>query len=119
MFTATCRARSALASIGALLAFGLATNAAAASLGSGTEVKFCPADHVWSYPMDDRDRLQSLLLPGMVVINRGRGDLQLAEIDLGLVDHGQVLETRRFDGVELKRWAGNERISRRLGKPWC
>lgn len=71
------------------------------------EVRFCPAAEVRPYPLDDTGRLQSLEVPGIVIINRSERPFRVEEVDISLLDHGRVLDRRVLGQSEIERWVGN------------
>jgi murein DD-endopeptidase MepM/ murein hydrolase activator NlpD len=70
-------------------------------------LRFCPAEHVRAYPLDDTGRLQSLQIPGIVLVNRGDAQFRVEQIEISLVDHGRVIDTRRLGEPEITRWVSN------------
>jgi murein DD-endopeptidase MepM/ murein hydrolase activator NlpD len=74
---------------------------------TGVEVRFCPKAQVRPYPLDAGGRLQSLMVPGIVVINRGSEPLTIGRVAISLADHGRVLDTRELGAAEIERWVGN------------
>src|SRR5688572_16104950 len=80
----------------------LATAApAAASPASPLAVRFCPAAVARTYPLMDAARIHGLVVHNVAVINRGDRPATLKSIALELLDKGQVVDTRRFEGAAL------------------
>lgn len=71
------------------------------------EIRFCPADLARTYPLDSRGRVQSLLVPHFVVINRAATPFALSTIHIELLKGDQVVDARHFDAADLQRFAGN------------
>jgi murein DD-endopeptidase MepM/ murein hydrolase activator NlpD len=86
-----------------LSALLLASTAALAQ--SPFEIRFHPGERVYAYPLDENLRYRSVQLQNAVVINRTTEAIALATIDVELVAPPSVVESRRFDGIELERVA--------------
>src|SRR5688572_20941349 len=85
-----------------LLAAAAATAAPAAGpAASPLEIRICPAGVARSYPLQDAARIQGLVLHNVVVVNRGAAPVTLRAVELQLLDKGQVIDTRRFEGPGL------------------
>jgi murein DD-endopeptidase MepM/ murein hydrolase activator NlpD len=69
------------------------------------EVRFCPASAVRTYPLESRRDLQSLLLQNAAVINRGQSAFDMKEIELELLEAGQVRDTKKLDARAIQRIA--------------
>ena len=82
------------------------------------DILFCPADGIWAYPLDDRGRLQSLLVPGFVIINRDEQPFRVDRVEVALLGAGQVLDTRQLGQAEIERWAGNGPPLQQVMKAW-
>ena len=87
----------------------LACLAAALSLGAFAqpapfEIRFHPGERVYAYPLDESGRYRSVQLQNAVVINRSAEPVVLAGIEIELVAPPYVVESRRFEGVELEAW---------------
>jgi murein DD-endopeptidase MepM/ murein hydrolase activator NlpD len=78
---------------------------AAAEIPKSVEIRFCPAAAVRIYPLESRRDLQSLLLQNAAVINLGQAALDVKEIELELLEAGQVLDTKRLDAKAIQRIA--------------
>jgi len=78
---------------------------AAAETPKSVEIRFCPAAAVRIYPLESRRELQSLLLQNAAVINLGQVAFDVKEIDLELLETGQVLDTKRLDAKAIRRIA--------------
>ena len=74
---------------------------AAAPSASPLEIRICPAAVARSYPLQDAARIQGLVLHNVAVVNRGPAPVTLRAIELQLLDKGQVIDTRRFEGPGL------------------
>ena len=69
------------------------------------EVRFCPASAVRTYPLESRRDLQSLLLQNAAVINHGQSAFDVKEIELELLEAGQVRDTKKLDARAIQRIA--------------
>ncbi|HWH91784.1 MAG TPA: M23 family metallopeptidase, partial [Candidatus Binatia bacterium] len=69
------------------------------------EVRFCPASAVRTYPLESRRDLQSLLLQNGAVINHGQSIFDVKEIELELLEAGQVRDTKKLDARAIQRIA--------------
>src|SRR4029434_7364431 len=78
---------------------------AAAEIPKSVEIRFCPAAAVRIYPLESRRDLQSLLLQNAAVINLGQAAFDVKEIELELLETGQVLDTKRLDAKAIQRIA--------------
>jgi murein DD-endopeptidase MepM/ murein hydrolase activator NlpD len=90
------------ASLSALALFTCDVLAAAAP---SVEIRFCPASGVWTYPLESRRELQSLLLPNVAVINHDKATFDIKAIELELLQAGEVLDTKKLDGKAIERFA--------------
>ena len=78
---------------------------AAAETPKSVEIRFCPATAVRTYPLESRRDLQSLLLQNTAVINLGQAAFDVKEIELELLQAGQVLDAKRLDAKAIQRIA--------------
>jgi hypothetical protein len=78
---------------------------AAAETPKSVEIHFCPASAVRTYPLESRRDLQSLLLQNAAVINHGQAAFDLKEVELELLEAGQVLDTKKLDAKAIQRIA--------------
>jgi murein DD-endopeptidase MepM/ murein hydrolase activator NlpD len=78
---------------------------AAAETPKSVEIRFCPASVVRTYPLESRRDVQSLLLQNAAVVNHGQTAFDVKEIELGLLEAGQVLETKKLDANAIQRIA--------------
>lgn len=69
------------------------------------EIRFHPGERVYAYPLDESARYRSVQLQNAVIINRSDEPVFLAGIEIELVAPPWVVESRRFEGVELERMA--------------
>jgi hypothetical protein len=69
---------------------------AAAETLKSVEIRFCPASVVRTYPLESRRDLQSLLLQNAAIINHGQAAFDVKEIELELLEAGQVLDTKNW-----------------------
>ena len=78
---------------------------AAAAPPKSVEIRFCPASAVRTYPLESRRDLQSLLLQNAAVINHGQSAFDVKEIELELLEAGQVRDTKKLDAGAIQRIA--------------
>src|SRR4030095_12294342 len=78
---------------------------AAAETPKSVEIRFCPASAVRTYPLESRRDLQSLLLQNAAVINHGQAAFDVKEIELELLEAGQVRDTKKLDAKAIQRIA--------------
>ena len=69
------------------------------------EIRFCRASAVRTYPLESRRDLQSLLLQNGAVINHGQSIFDVKEIELELLEAGQVRDTKKLDARAIQRIA--------------
>ena len=87
--------------------FALVTSALALSVSLAgepaptIEIRFCPASVVRTYPLESKRELQSLLLQNVAVINHGKAAFDVKEIELELLQGGQVLDIKKLDGKTI------------------
>jgi Peptidase family M23 len=78
---------------------------ASAEPPKSVEIRFCPASAVRTYPLESRRDLQSLLLQNAAVINHGQPAFDVKEIELELLEAGQVRDTKKVDTRTIQRIA--------------
>jgi murein DD-endopeptidase MepM/ murein hydrolase activator NlpD len=78
---------------------------AAAEPPQSVEIRFCPASAVRTYPLESRRDLQSLLLQNVAVINHGSAPFKIDNIDIELLQSGQVLDAKKLEGDAIKHFA--------------
>jgi murein DD-endopeptidase MepM/ murein hydrolase activator NlpD len=83
----------------------LLSSPAAAATTPSIEVRFCPSSEVHTYPLESRRELQSLLLQNLAVINHGDAPFKIDNIELELLQSGQVLDAKRLDGKSVQHFA--------------
>jgi murein DD-endopeptidase MepM/ murein hydrolase activator NlpD len=86
----------------AALAGSAALAATPAFAVSPLEVRFCPDKVARTYPLMDVARIQGLVLHNVAVINRGAAPVTLKSIEVELLDKGQAIDARRFEGPGLE-----------------
>jgi hypothetical protein len=69
---------------------------ATAETPQSVEIRFCPASAVRTYPLEGRRELQSLLLQNAAIINYGKAAFDVKEIELELLEAGQILDTKNW-----------------------
>jgi murein DD-endopeptidase MepM/ murein hydrolase activator NlpD len=74
---------------------------------SRQEIRFCPGDVARTYPLDSRNRVQSLLAPHIAVINHAAAAFTVNVIYLELLKGEQVVDARRLDAADIQRFASN------------
>jgi len=65
-------------------------------------VKFCPVEQVRTYPLESQRNVQSLLLQNVLVTHGGAGTIEVVGVDVELMAGGEVKDTRRIAGGDLK-----------------
>jgi murein DD-endopeptidase MepM/ murein hydrolase activator NlpD len=85
--------------------FALWLSSAFAGQTQFVEIRFCPASAVRTYPLESRRDLQSLLLQNAAIINQSQGPFDVKEIELELLQAGQVLDTKKLDTKAIQRFA--------------
>jgi murein DD-endopeptidase MepM/ murein hydrolase activator NlpD len=69
------------------------------------EVRFCPASAVRTYPLESRRELQSLVLQNVAVVNHDAAAFKLEDIELELLQSGQVIDSKKLDSGVIQRFA--------------
>jgi len=69
---------------------------------SDVMVKFCPVEQVRTYPLESQRNVQSLLLQNVLVSHAGSGSVEIVGVDVELMAGGEVKDTRRIAGADLK-----------------
>jgi murein DD-endopeptidase MepM/ murein hydrolase activator NlpD len=85
--------------------FAVCAFSAFAEKPQSVEIRFCPASAVRTYPLENRRDLQSLLLQNAAIINHGRTPFDMKEIELELLQEGQVRDTKKLDTNAIQRLA--------------
>lgn len=93
---------SAAVAAGLLTAALMPEMAHADGKASDVAVKFCPVEQVRTYPLESRRNIQSLLLQNVLVSHAGSGSVEIVGVDVELMQGGEVKDTRRIAGAELK-----------------
>src|ERR1700730_3096848 len=75
----------------------LLLSSAGAETSPAVEVRFCPSAGVHTYPLESRRELQSLMLQNLAVINHGAAPFKIDNIELELLQSGQVLDAKKLD----------------------
>jgi murein DD-endopeptidase MepM/ murein hydrolase activator NlpD len=89
----------------ALAFFAVWSLSAFAEPPKSVEIRFCPASAVRTYPLENRRDLQSLLLQNVAVINHGRAQFKIDDIDIELLQANRVVESRKLDREAVQRFA--------------
>jgi murein DD-endopeptidase MepM/ murein hydrolase activator NlpD len=97
---------------GLVLAMLLAANAQAAPK---VDIGFCPSGRVHTYPADERNRVQSLLLQNVAITNRGDAPVDVRAIQIALLRHGEATDTRTLSAAEVARYADAGRYMQKGG----
>ena len=75
------------------------------------EIRFCPAAQVRTYPLESHRDIRGLVLQNLAVINHGSDPIDVAEVDLSLMQAGQALDVKRIQGAELQQFtAGGPKL---------
>ena len=70
-------------------------------------VKFCPVEQVRTYPLESQRGVQSLMLQNVLVSHAGSAPLEIVAVNVDLMSGGEVKDTRRIAGTELKTLAAS------------
>ena len=92
-------------SVAVCLTLSLLSAAAAVETPKSVEIRFCPASAVRTYPLESRRDLQSLLLQNIAVINHADAPFKVDNIELELLQSGQVLDSKKLDGKTIEHFA--------------
>jgi murein DD-endopeptidase MepM/ murein hydrolase activator NlpD len=65
-------------------------------------VRFCPSEQARTYPLESRRGVQSLLLQNVLVSHAGGAPVEIVGVDVDLMAGGEVKDTRRIAGEDLK-----------------
>ncbi|MEQ1780491.1 MAG: M23 family metallopeptidase [Hyphomonadaceae bacterium] len=65
-------------------------------------VKFCPVEQVRTYPLESQRNVQSLMLQNVLVSYAGSAPVEIVSVNVELMAGGEVKDTRRIAGAELK-----------------
>ncbi len=94
--------------LAAVLAAGLLAPGVVFAQNPGKlEIRFCPAAQVRTYPLESRRNIQGLLLQNTAVINHDGAAADLTDVEIDLLQAGQVVDARHLAGEELKRLAAS------------
>lgn len=91
-----------IASLSALALFTCDVLTAAAP---AVEIRFCPASAVYTYPLESRREVNSLLLQNVAVLNRGTAMFKIKTVTLELLQSGKVTDSRQLDISAIQRIA--------------
>jgi murein DD-endopeptidase MepM/ murein hydrolase activator NlpD len=69
---------------------------------SPIEIRFCPANEVRTYPLENQRELQSLLLHNATIINHGQPAINVTAVEVELLQAGQVLDVKRLDAKAIQ-----------------
>jgi murein DD-endopeptidase MepM/ murein hydrolase activator NlpD len=69
---------------------------------SDVAVTFCPVEQVRTYPLESRRGIQSVMLQNVLVSHMGAGAIEIVGVDVELMAGGEVKDTRRIAGDDLK-----------------
>ena len=88
-----------------LLVFTVCFLSAFAETPPPTEVRFCPASAVHTYPLESRREVNSLLLQNVAVLNHSASAFKIKAVTIELLRSGKVTDSRRLEAGELQRIA--------------
>jgi murein DD-endopeptidase MepM/ murein hydrolase activator NlpD len=89
-----------LALVGSTMA--LLISPAIGAARSPIEIRFCPANEVRTYPLENQRELQSLLLHNATIINHGQPAINVTAVEVELLQAGQVLDVKRLDAKAIQ-----------------
>ena len=93
---------SAAVAAGLLTAALMPEMASADGKPGDVTVKFCPSEQARTYPLESRRGVQSLLLQNVLVSHAGGAPVEIIGVDVDLMASGEVKDTRRISGADLK-----------------
>lgn len=93
---------SAALAAGLMTAALMPATAYADGKAADVAVKFCPVEQVRTYPLESQRNVQSLLLQNVLVTHGGAGTIEVVGVDVELMAGGEVKDTRRIAGADLK-----------------
>jgi murein DD-endopeptidase MepM/ murein hydrolase activator NlpD len=93
--------KSLIASLSGLALFTCDVFAAAAP---SVEIRFCPASAVYTYPLESRREVNSLLLQNVAVLNRGTATFKIKTVTLEFLQSGKVTDSRQLDISAIQRF---------------
>ena len=93
---------SAAVAAGLLTAALMPQMASADGKPGDVTVKFCPSEQARTYPLESQRGVQSLLLQNVLVSHAGGAPVEIIGVDVDLMAGGEVKDTRRISGADLK-----------------
>jgi murein DD-endopeptidase MepM/ murein hydrolase activator NlpD len=93
---------SAAVAAGSLTAALMPEMASADGKPGDVTVKFCPSEQARTYPLESQRGVQSLLLQNVLVSHGGGAPVEIIGVDVDLMAGGEVKDTRRIAGEDLK-----------------
>lgn len=93
---------SAAVAAGLLTAALMPEMASADGKPGDVTVKFCPSEQARTYPLESQRGVQSLLLQNVLVSHAGGAPVEIIGVDVDLMAGGEVKDTRRIAGADLK-----------------
>lgn len=93
---------SAAVAAGLLTAALMPEMASADGKPGDVTVKFCPSEQARTYPLESQRGVQSLLLQNVLVSHAGGAPVEIIGVDVDLMAGGEVKDTRRISGADLK-----------------
>ena len=93
---------SAAVAAGLLTAALIPEMASADGKPGDVTVKFCPSEQARTYPLESQRGVQSLLLQNVLVSHAGGAPVEIIGVDVDLMASGEVKDTRRISGADLK-----------------
>ena len=72
---------------------------------AAVEIRFCPSSAVHTYPLESRRELQSLMLQNVAVINHAEAPFKIDNIEIELLQSGQVLDAKKLDAKAVQHFA--------------
>jgi hypothetical protein len=85
-----------------LIFFTAWLSSAFAEKPQSVEIRFCPASAVRTYPLESQRDLQGLLLQNAAIINHRQVAFDVKEIELELLQAGQILDTKKLDAKAIQ-----------------
>ena len=87
-----------------LVAGALACSLAQAAPDSTLEIRLCPSDRLYAYPLDARAKIESLLLHTILIVNRSDQPVDVGAVHIDLLNHNKTIDRRTLPRDETADW---------------
>ena len=86
--------------------FSWAASSPSKSVAAKPEVRLCPGNAVWTYPLESQRSVNSLVVQAVAVVNpAGAGPFQIDSVEFQLLSEKEVKDSRTLSKVELTKAA--------------